>query len=175
MERRLTTPLTQQDLESLRCRDTVLLTGVIYTARDAAHKRLCELLKDKKDLPFDIKGQTIYYTGPTPPKEGRVIGSAGPTTSTRMDAYTPMLLDSGLKAMIGKGDRNDETIASIRKNRAVYFAAVGGLGALLSHCIVKSNVIAYDDLGTEAIRRLEVKDFPVFVAIDSLGNDIYRR
>ena len=171
----ITTPLNQKVLEGLRAGDSVYITGVIYTARDAAHKRMDEALKQGQSLPFDLQNNIIYYMGPSPAREGRVIGSAGPTTATRMDKYTPSLLDLGLKGMIGKGKRSPEVTASIMKNKAVYFAAVGGAGALLSKCIKESEVIAYDDLGTEAIRRLQVENFPAIVVIDSLGNDLYKK
>ena len=149
------------------------LTGEIYTARDAAHKRMIETLDRGESLPLDMKGAVIYYLGPSPAREGRVIGSAGPTTSSRMDRYTPRLLELGMKGMIGKGRRSNEVIQSMKEQHAVYFAAVGGAGALLSKCIQKSEVIAYEDLGTEAIRKLYVEDFPVIVAIDANGTDLY--
>ena len=173
MEKKITMPLTKEKVQDLKAGDMVLISGVIYTARDAAHKRLIELLKVKKELPLDVKDSIIYYVGPSPAKPGNAIGSAGPTTSYRMDPYAPSLLDLGLKGMIGKGKRSEEVIASMRKNTAVYFAAVGGAGALLSKCITKSEVIAYDDLGTEAIRRLEVKNLPVITVIDCDGNNLY--
>ena len=166
-------PLSKEDALSLKCGDYVYLTGTIYTARDAAHKRMYEALRNGEELPFDIKGQTIYYMGPSPAREGRPIGSAGPTTASRMDKYAPELLDLGLIGMIGKGKRTREVKDAIIRNGAVYFAAVGGAGALLSKCIISSETIAYDDLGTEAIRRLEVKDFPVIVVIDHEGLDLY--
>ncbi|HIV17624.1 MAG TPA: Fe-S-containing hydro-lyase [Candidatus Alectryocaccobium stercorigallinarum] len=173
MDKYITLPLREEDIEDLHVGDYVYLTGVVYTARDAAHKRLCETLDAGKELPLDIKGQIFYYMGPTPAREGRVIGSAGPTTATRMDKYAPRLLDLGLKGMIGKGKRSQEVLDAVVRNKAVYFAAVGGAGALLSRCITKSEVVAYDDLGTEAIRRLEIKDFPVIVAADIYGQKIY--
>lgn len=173
MDKHLKSPLSEKDVMALRAGDYVYITGTIYTARDAAHKRMFETLENGEELPFDVKNNIIYYMGPSPEREGRVIGSAGPTTSSRMDKYTPSLLDLGLKAMIGKGKRNDSVKDSIIKNGAVYFAAVGGAGALLSKKIINSTVIAYDDLGTEAIRELEVKEFPVIVVIDSLGNNLY--
>ena len=173
MEHKLTTPCTAQDLEKLRAGDTVLLTGVVYTARDAAHKRLCELVAQGKELPLDIKDSIIYFVGPTPARPGQAIGSAGPTTSYRMDAYSPTLIRQGLTGMIGKGKRNEEVVAAMKENGAVYFGAIGGCGALLSKCIKKAEVIAYDDLGAEAIRRVEVEDFPVIVIIDSEGNNLY--
>ncbi|AEE15215.1 hydro-lyase, Fe-S type, tartrate/fumarate subfamily, beta subunit [Thermodesulfobium narugense DSM 14796] len=173
MEFNLTVPVKDNILESLNIGDRVFLNGIIYTARDSAHKRIIEALDGGKDLPFEINGSFIYYVGPTPARPGYVIGSAGPTTSYRMDKYTPRLLDLGLKGMIGKGNRSDEVIQSIIKNKAVYFAATGGVGALLSKCIVKSEIIAFEDLGPEAIRRLEVKNFPVVVVIDTKGNNLY--
>ncbi len=170
---KITPPLTDADVERLRAGDKVLISGVLYTARDAAHKRLIALLDKGGSLPFDVKGQIIYYVGPTPARPGQVIGSAGPTTSSRMDAYTPRLIELGLKATIGKGHRGAEVVEAMKKNKAVYFAAVGGAAALISKCIKKAEVIAYDDLGTEAIRRLEVEDFPAIVAIDSKGADLF--
>lgn len=173
MVKRVVTPLNDLEINELKCGDSILLTGTIYTARDAAHKRLIELIEKGEELPFDLEGETIYYVGPTPPKPGMVIGSAGPTTSYRMDAYAPKLLDLGLKGMIGKGLRNEEVIESIKKNKAIYFGAIGGAAALIGKSIVKSEVIAYEDLGSEAIRRLEVRDLPLVVIIDSLGNNLY--
>jgi len=173
MDRKISMPLSKEDALALDYGDYVILSGVIYTARDAAHKRMYEALNENKPLPVDIKGQTIYYMGPSPAREGRPIGSAGPTTASRMDKYAPQLLDLGLAGMIGKGKRTKEVKDAIVRNGAVYFAAVGGAGALLSKCIIKSEVVAYDDLGTEAIRRLEVRDFPVIVVIDSKGRDLY--
>lgn len=173
MVKRVVTPLNDLEISELKCGDSILLTGTIYTARDAAHKRLIELIEKGEELPFDLKGETIYYVGPTPPKPGMVIGSAGPTTSYRMDAYAPKLLDLGLKGMIGKGLRNEEVIESIKRNKAIYFGAIGGAAALIGKSIVKSEVIAYEDLGSEAIRRLEVKNLPLVVIIDSLGNNLY--
>ena len=166
-------PLSRMDARQLRAGDNCLLTGVIYTARDAAHKRLCELVQAGRDLPMDMKDAVIYFVGPTPAKPGEVIGSAGPTTSYRMDAYSPMLIAEGQTGMIGKGMRSAEVIDAMKQHGAVYFGAIGGCGALLSRCIKKSEVIAYDDLGVEAIRRLEVEDFPVIVVIDSEGNNLY--
>ena len=166
-------PLSKEDALSLKCGDYVYLTGVIYTARDAAHKRMYDALRKGESLPLEIAGQTIYYMGPSPAREGRPIGSAGPTTASRMDKYAPELLDLGLIGMIGKGKRTQAVKDAIVRNGAVYFAAVGGAGAILSKCITSSEVIAYDDLGTEAIRRLEVKDFPVIVVIDHEGRDLY--
>lgn len=173
MVKRVITPLNDLEISELKCGDSILLTGTIYTARDAAHKRLIELIEKGGKLPFNLEGETIYYVGPTPPKPGMVIGSAGPTTSYRMDAYAPKLLDLGLKGMIGKGLRNEEVIESIKKNKAIYFGAIGGAAALIGKSIIKSEVIAYEDLGSEAIRRLEVKDLPLVVIIDSLGNNLY--
>ena len=170
---KLTTPLTQEKLRTLKAGDSCLLSGVIYTARDAAHKRLCELVAAGKPLPMDVEGSVIYFVGPTPAKPGEVIGSAGPTTSYRMDAYSPTLIREGLTGMIGKGKRGPEVVAAMKEHGAVYFGAIGGCGALLSKCIKKAEVIAYDDLGAEAIRRLEVEDFPVIVIIDSEGNNLY--
>lgn len=173
MERHITAPLQQDTVRSLRAGDYVYITGTIYTARDAAHKRMSETLDEGGKLPFDLEGNVIYYMGPSPAREGRPIGSAGPTTASRMDKYTPRLLDMGLKGMIGKGKRSEDVRQAVIRNGAVYFAAVGGAGALLSRSIESSEVIAYDDLGTEAIRRLQVKDFPVIVVIDSEGNNLY--
>lgn len=175
MEKHITVPFDKETAKSLKAEDYVYLTGVIYTARDAAHKRMDESLNNGDKLPIDIDGNVIYYMGPSPAREGRPIGSAGPTTATRMDKYTPRLLDMGLTGMIGKGKRQPKVKEAIVRNNAVYFAAVGGAGALLSQRILKSDVVAYDDLGTEAIRRLEVENFPVIVVIDSEGNDLYER
>ncbi len=169
------TPLTDNEVAGLRSGDRVLLTGIVYTARDAAHKRLYELLQLGKPLPIDLHGQVVYYVGPTPAKPGRVIGSAGPTTSGRMDAYTPALIACGLKGMIGKGIRNKDVKDAIRKYRAVYFGATGGAGALLAQRIKKAEVVAYEDLGAEAIYRLEVEDFPLVVINDIYGGDLYER
>lgn len=173
MDRHITVPLTGETAALLKAGDYVYLTGTIYTARDAAHKRLYEAWERKEPLPLDMRDNVIYYMGPSPAREGRVIGSAGPTTSSRMDKYAPVLLDMGLKGMIGKGRRRQEVKEAIVRNKAVYFAAVGGAGALLSRSIVSSEVIAYEDLGTEAIRRLEVRDFPAIVVMDAQGNDLY--
>ena len=173
MDKHITVPMKKETVATLKAGDYVYLTGTVYTARDAAHKRMYEILQEGGELPIDIQGQVIYYMGPSPAREGRPIGSAGPTTASRMDKYAPQLLDLGLGAMIGKGKRSPEVIEAIKKNHAVYFAAVGGAGALLSKCIKKSEVIAYDDLGTEAIRRLEVEDLPVIVVIDKDGNNLY--
>ena len=166
-------PLSREEARKLKSGDSCLLSGVIYTARDAAHKRLCELIEQGKELPFDIKDSVIYFVGPTPARPGEVIGSAGPTTSYRMDAYSPMLIAQGQTGMIGKGKRNNDVINAMKEHGAVYFGAIGGCGALLSQCIKKSEVIAYEDLGAEAIRRLEVENFPVVVVIDSEGNNLY--
>ncbi len=173
MNRYITTPISKEDVATLKAGDYVYLTGTIYTARDAAHKRMFETLEEEKKLPISIEGSIIYYMGPSPARDGRPIGSAGPTTSSRMDKYTPTLLDMGMIGMIGKGKRSKSVLDAIVRNRAVYFAAVGGAGALLSKSITASEVVAYDDLGTEAIRKLEVKDFPIIVVIDSEGNNLY--
>ncbi|GAA6490449.1 Fe-S-containing hydro-lyase [Candidatus Bariatricus faecipullorum] len=173
MERKLSVPFTKETAHSLTAGDYVYLSGTIYTARDAAHKRMDAALKEGKELPFLLKDQIIYYMGPSPAREGRPIGSAGPTTAGRMDKYTPELLDMGLGGMIGKGKRSTQVQEAIIRNGAVYFAAVGGAGALLSKCIKKSETVAYEDLGTEAVRRLEIEDFPVIVVIDSQGNNLY--
>ncbi|MBN1066603.1 Fe-S-containing hydro-lyase [Clostridium botulinum] len=173
MEMKLHTPLTSEKILKLKAGDTVLLSGVIYSARDAAHKRLIELLDKDEKLPLSIDNEIIYYVGPSPAKPGSVIGSAGPTTSYRMDSYAPRLLDLGLKGMIGKGARNEEVIESIRKNKAIYFGAIGGAAALIAKSIIKSEIIAYEDLGAEAIRKMEVKDMPLVVIIDSAGNNLY--
>lgn len=174
MERRITVPFSKETAASLTAGDYVYLTGTVFVARDAAHKRMYEALQEGKELPFDIKDQVIYYMGPSPSREGRPIGSAGPTTATRMDKYTPTLLDLGLTGMIGKGKRRAEVKEAMIRNSCVYFAAVGGAGALLSKCITESEIIAYDDLGTEAIRKLTVCDFPVIVVMDSQGNCLYK-
>lgn len=173
MDRHIAAPISDEDAKSLNSGDYVYITGTIYTARDAAHKRMAEALAAGEPLPIDMKNNIIYYMGPSPAREGRPIGSAGPTTASRMDKYAPDLLDLGLKGMIGKGKRSKAVIDAIVRNGAVYFAAVGGAGAILSKCIKKSTVIAYDDLGTEAIRELVVEDFPVVVVIDSDGNNLY--
>lgn len=172
---KLQTPLKTEDLEKLNIGDQVLISGKIYTARDAAHKRLVELIKQGKDLPFDIKGQVIYFVGPAPAKPGKPIGSAGPTTSYRMDPYSPTLLDNGLKGMIGKGPRSQTVIDSMVKNKAVYLASVGGAAVVTAQSVTSSKIIAYEDLGTEAIRELEVVDFPAFVANDINGNDLFQK
>lgn len=173
MEKRITTPLTDEVIEDLRAGDKVLITGYIYTARDAAHKRMVESLNRGEPLPVDLKGQIIYYVGPTPPKEGQVIGSAGPTTAIRMDRYVEPLLKLGLKGMIGKGYRSPQVKELLKRYKAVYFAAVGGVATLLQRHIKSSELIAYEDLGTEAIRRLYVEDFPVIVANDIYGGDLF--
>ena len=173
MDQYIQAPVSKEDARSLKAGDYVYLSGTIYTARDAAHKRMKEALDQGQKLPFDLKGSVIYYMGPSPAREGRPIGSAGPTTASRMDKYTPELLDLGLGAMIGKGKRSPAVIDAMVRNGAVYFAAVAGAGALLSKCILSSEIVAYEDLGAEAIRKLEVKNFPVIVVIDSQGNNWY--
>lgn len=173
MDKHIKTPITEQITADLHAGDYVYITGTIYVARDAAHKRMMEVLDAGKELPIPIKDATIYYMGSSPAREGRPIGSAGPTTASRMDKYAPRLLDLGEKAMIGKGKRTKEVIEAVVRNHAVYFAAVGGAGALLSKCITKSEVVCYDDLGAEAIRKLEVENFPVIVVVDSEGNNLY--
>lgn len=173
MDKYIQLPISDEDAQSLKAGDYVYLTGTLYTARDAAHKRMQEALDSGESLPFPLAHHLIYYMGPSPAREGRPIGSAGPTTSSRMDKYTPGLLDLGLKGMIGKGKRSQSVKEALIRNKGVYFAAVGGAGALLSKAIISSEVIAYEDLGTEAIRKLEVKDFPVIVVMDSEGNDLY--
>ena len=173
MDKYITTPITEEKTAELHAGDYVYITGTIYVARDAAHKRMIEVLERGEELPIDILDSTIYYMGPSPAREGRPIGSAGPTTASRMDKYAPNLIDLGLGAMIGKGKRSQEVIDAVVRNGCVYFAAVGGAGALLSKRILSSEVVAYDDLGTEAIRKLQVTDFPVIVVIDSEGNNLY--
>lgn len=173
MEKHIHTPITQEVTSELKSGDYVYLTGTIYTARDAAHKRMIEALDRGETLPFDIENSAIYYMGPSPAREGQVIGSAGPTTASRMDKYAPRLLDLGEKAMIGKGKRSKEVIDAIVRNSGVYLAAVGGAGALISECIKSSEIICYEDLGTEAVRRLEVEKFPMIVVIDAEGNNLY--
>ena len=173
MAMKLTAPLSQEEARKLRAGDSVLLSGTIYTARDAAHKRLCELVAEGKELPFPVKDSIIYFVGPTPAKEGQAIGSAGPTTSYRMDASSPTLIAQGQTGMIGKGKRGPEVVEAMTEYGAVYFGAIGGCGALLSNCIKKAEIVCYEDLGAEAIRRLEVEDFPVVVIIDSDGNNLY--
>ncbi len=172
---RLTTPLSVEDADALRVGQKVLLNGVIYTGRDAAHKRVVEAIEAGAGLPFDLDGQVIYYVGPTPAKPGRPIGSAGPTTSYRMDSYAPTLMKLGLRGSIGKGQRSPAVIEAMREHKAVYFAAVGGAGALLGRCIVEAEPVAYEDLGTEMVRRLVVKDFPVVVVNDTQGGDLYQQ
>lgn len=173
MEKIIHTPITEEVTKNLHTGDYVYLNGTIYVARDAAHKRMMEALERGEELPIDIKNATIYYMGPSPAREGRPIGSAGPTTATRMDKYAPTLLDLGEKAMIGKGKRSPQVMEAILRNKAVYFAAVGGAGALLSKCIVKSETVCYEDLGAEAILKIDVKDFPVIVVADCYGNNLY--
>jgi len=171
---KIETPLTKEKTKGLRAGDQVLLSGVIYTARDQGHKRLVDMINNKEALPFDLKNQIIYYVGPAPAKPGEIIGSAGPTTSYRMDDLTIPLLQKGLKGMIGKGKRADKVIDAIVKYEGIYFAAIGGAGALIANCITKSEIIAFEDLGSEALRRLEIKDLPLTVVIDSKGNDLYK-
>ena len=173
MTKKIVTPLTRETVKTLKAGDSCTITGTIYTARDAAHKRLCELVAQGKELPMEIKDAIIYFVGPTPAKPGQAIGSAGPTTSYRMDAYSPTLISIGQTGMIGKGKRNDEVIAAMKEHGAVYFGAIGGCGALLSKCIKSAEIVAYEDLGAEAIRKLEVEDFPVVVIIDAEGNNLY--
>ena len=173
MNKKVVAPISNEDAKNLRAGDYVYITGTIYTARDAAHKRMYETLEKGESLPIDMENNIIYYMGPSPAREGRPIGSAGPTTASRMDKYAPKLLDLGLKGMIGKGKRSQEVIDAVVRNGCVYFAAVGGAGAILSKCIKTSEVVAYDDLGTEAIRKLYVEDFPSIVVIDSQGNNLY--
>jgi fumarate hydratase subunit beta len=173
-EIKLTTPISDKDLEKLKVGDKVLISGTILTGRDAAHKRLIELLDAGKELPIDVKGQAIYYVGPSPTRPGKAVGSAGPTTSYRMDPYAPKLIALGLKAMIGKGSRSPEVIEAMKKYKAVYLAAVGGAAALIARSIKKAEIVAYEDLGSEAIRKMEVKDFPAIVVNDTKGNDLYK-
>ena len=173
MERHITLPLTEELARSLRAGDRVYLTGPVYTSRDAGHKRLCEALARGEELPFDPKDATIYYVGPTPASPGKVIGAAGPTTSGRMDAYAPTLLSQGVRGMIGKGTRSCEVVEAMIRYGGVYFGAIGGAGALLAKCVKHSRLIAYEDLGAEALRRLEVEDMPLYVVIDSLGQNLY--
>lgn len=175
MEKYINTPIDEKIVSGLQAGDYVYLSGTVYTARDAAHKRLYEALQKGEQIPLDLNNTILYYLGPSPAREGQVIGSAGPTTSSRMDKYTPLLLEKGLKGMIGKGKRSPEVIDSMEKNHAVYFAAIGGAGALLSKCIKKAEVIAYADLGTEAIRKLEVENLPIIVVIDDKKNNLYER
>lgn len=173
MDKYIIAPITEEVTANLKSGDFVYLSGTVYSARDAAHKRLAEAIEKGEDLPFDLKDSVVYYMGPSPAREGRPIGSAGPTTASRMDKYAPALLNLGQKAMIGKGKRSQEVIDAMIRNHAVYFAAIGGAGALLSKCITKSEVVCYEDLGAEAVRRLEVENFPVIVVIDSKGNNLY--
>ncbi len=173
MDIKIDAPIKQEQLDNLKAGDYVYITGTIYTARDAAHKRMYEAIQNNEELPMEMEGNIIYYMGPSPAREGRAIGSAGPTTASRMDKYAPTLLDLGLKGMIGKGKRSKEVLDAVVRNKSIYFAAVGGAGALLSKCIKESEVIAYDDLGTEAIRKLKVEDFPAIVVIDTKGNNLY--
>lgn len=173
MEHYITPPFTKEKASQLNAGDTVYISGEIYTSRDAAHLRLVELLKNNQTLPYNVKDTIVYYVGPTPEKPGKVLGSAGPTTSYRMDSYSPLLLKEGQLGMIGKGGRSEDVIHAMQQYGGVYFAAIGGAGALLSHCIIYSEVVAYDDLGAEAIRKLVVENFPVTVAIDSMGNNLY--
>ncbi len=173
MDKYIIAPITEEVTANLKSGDFVYLSGTVYSARDAAHKRLAEAIEKGEDLPFDLKDSVVYYMGPSPAREGRPIGSAGPTPASRMDKYAPALLDLGQKAMIGKGKRSQEVIDAMIRNHAVYFAAIGGAGALLSKCITKSEVVCYEDLGAEAVRRLEVENFPVIVVIDSKGNNLY--
>ena len=171
---KITAPMSRETARSLKAGDSCLISGVIYTARDAAHKRLCELVAGGGELPIELKDCVIYFVGPTPAKPGQAIGSAGPTTSYRMDAYSPTLISLGQTGMIGKGKRGEEVVSAMKEHGAVYFGAIGGCGALLSKCIKKAEVVAYEDLGAEAIRRLEVEDLPVIVVIDAEGNDLYK-
>lgn len=175
MSIKLTLPLKKEDIKNLKAGDSVLLSGELYTARDAAHKRFFDMVQNGEKMPINVENETIYYVGPAPAKPGSVIGPAGPTSSYRMDKYAPMLLDMGLSAMIGKGERNDEVISSIVKNGAVYFAAIGGAAALISKSIIKDEPVCFEDLGTESVHKYTVKDFPCIVAIDSNGNDVYKR
>lgn len=173
MEKRITAPISKEVRESLKVGESVLISGVIYTARDAAHERMTRLYKEGQPFPIDLKDQVIYYAGPCPAKPGEVIGSCGPTTAGRMDAYTPLILDNGLGAMIGKGARTKEVVEALKRNSVVYLGAIGGAGALIAESIKEAEVVAYDDLGTEAIRRLVVEDFPAVVLMDCEGNDLY--
>lgn len=175
MYKNISTPITDEVIDTLEAGDFVYITGTIYTARDAAHARLYSTIQNNESIPFELSNNIVYYLGPTPARPGQVIGSAGPTTSSRMDKYTPLLLEQGMKGMIGKGKRSEAVIKAMVKNHSVYFAAIGGAGALLSKCIKEAEVIAYDDLGTEAIRKLRVEKLPVIVAIDCKGNNMYER
>ena len=174
MDKHIDAPLLKEQIQSLRAGDTVFLSGTVYTGRDAAHKKMCELIKEGKELPFDIQNQVIYYAGPCPAKSGNPIGSCGPTTSYRMDAYAPMLCDLGLIGMIGKGQRGQEVIDAIRRNGGIYFAATGGAGELIAQCVKAAKVIAFDELGTEAVRELQVENLPLIVAIDARGGNLYQ-
>lgn len=174
MEKKLNTPITDAMINDLHAGDEVLISGIIYTARDAAHKNMIDTLDDNQTLPFETVGQIVYYVGPTPAKEGQVIGSCGPTSSYRMDAYSPRLMQEGLKVMIGKGERSNDLVEAIKTYNGIYLMAIGGIGAFLSKTVISSEVIAYPELGPEAIRKLEVKDFPAIVAIDSKGNTIFK-
>ena len=175
MKKNIKVPLEKKDIDHLKAGDYVYLSGIIYTARDAAHKRMYDALKKGEDLPIKLDGNILYYLGPSPAREGQIIGSAGPTTSSRMDKYTPDMLDLGLKGMVGKGKRSPEVIKAMKRNGAVYFAAVGGAGALLSKCIKRAEIVAYEDLGTEAVRKLEIEELPVIVVIDKDGNNLYEK
>lgn len=175
IDKYIQTPITENDINNLKIGDSVLISGIIYVARDAAHKRMQEMLDAKQKLPFELENNLIYYMGPSPAREGRSIGSAGPTTSSRMDKYAPALLNLGLKGMIGKGKRSKEVKEAVVRNKAIYFAAIGGAGALLSKAVIKSEIIAFEDLGAEAVLKLEVKDFPVIVVMDCNGNDLYEK
>ena len=175
MIRNIRTPLSKEVIESLKCGESITLTGYVYTARDAAHKRLCDLIEAGKDLPFDMKDQVVFFAGPSPAKPGRPIGSVGPTTSYRMDAYSPLLIENGLAGMIGKGSRSSGVVDTMKECGAVYFCAIGGCAALLARCVKSSETVCYEDLGTEAVRRLYVEDMPLTVAIDCFGNDIYQK
>ena len=174
MAKKIQLPITDEDIKSLKAGDSVLLTGTIITGRDAAHKRLFELIEKGEELPVDVRGELIYYVGPAPAKPGYAVGPAGPTSSYRMDKFTPALLDLGMKGMIGKGARSQEVIDAIVRNKAVYFAAIGGAAALIAKSIKKEEILCYEDLGTEAVRRYTVEDFPCIVAIDSEGNNVYK-
>lgn len=173
MEKHVSTPITEEISQDLHAGDYVYISGTVYVARDAAHKRMMDALDQGKALPFEIKNSVIYYMGPSPARDGQVIGSAGPTTASRMDKYAPKLLDLGNRAMIGKGKRSEAVTEAIIRNKAVYFAAIGGAGALISKCIKKSEIVCYEDLGAEAVRKIEVEDFPVIVVVDSEGNNLY--
>ena len=175
MAKKLILPLQKEDIKNLKVGESVLLSGELYTARDAAHKRFFDMVQNGESLPINIKNETIYYVGPAPAKEGYVIGPCGPTSSYRMDKYTPMLLDMGMSAMIGKGERSDDVIDAIKRNGAVYFAAIGGAAALISKSVVKDELVCFEDLGTESVHKYTVKDFPCIVAIDCNGNDVYKR